>query len=80
MERARIQTEDEETNRLLTTADVCKFLRKTPMMVYLYRKNKSMPFVELPGGMSANAKKPIRFYEKDVRRWAKENNIPFYSV
>lgn len=71
--------EEEKRGRLLTTDDVCKMLRRTPMSIHLYRKKKSMPYIKLPGGVTPGSKPPVRFYEKDIQSWAMQNNIPFYD-
>jgi len=65
--------------KLLTTEDVCKLLKVTVMTVYNYRK-KGMPYINLDGRTTLNAKKPVRFKEKDVKSWALQNKIPFYPL
>lgn len=59
----------EQLNSMLTTADLCRMFQKTPMTIHLWRKNKGLPAVVIPGG-----KRPtVRFVAKDVIRWAKKN-------
>jgi hypothetical protein len=68
--------------KLIDTTAVCRMLRRTPMMIYNYRKQKGLPFLLLPGGSSQvdGSKPPVRFYENEVRDWALLNRIPCYPL
>lgn len=67
---------------VLDTHQVCQLLRKTPMSVHRYRKDKGMPFfhVETSLKSSDTAKPPVRFYMDEVITWASSNKIPWYPL
>lgn len=61
---------------LWTMVDVCKVLRKTPMTIHNWRREKNLPAIEVPG----NRRPAIRFSPDDVIRWAKLNNIEVFPL
>lgn len=60
-----------QLSSLWTTADLCRLFDRTPMTITLWRRNKNLPTITIPGGL----KPTVRFVPADVLAWAKANNI-----
>lgn len=58
------------TNDLLTTKNLCGLFKRGEMTIYLWRRNKNLPFIQVGGG----TRPLIRFKKKDILKWAKQNN------
>jgi hypothetical protein len=59
----------------LTVADVARMLGRTAQTVYLWKKNKSLPYILIGGGERAT----IRFRKASVLAWARKNGIKVVS-
>ncbi len=63
-------TSEALTDNLLTTENLCRLFKRGEMTIYLWRRNKNLPFVQVGGG-----NRPlIRFKKREILRWAKVNN------
>lgn len=58
---------ESEGEILLTTAEVCELFNKTPMTIYLWRRDEELPVVTISGRAE---KAPVRFRLTDLLRWA----------
>lgn len=67
---------------VLDTHQVCQLLRKTPMSIHRYRKDKGMPFFHVETSLKpADGKKPpVRFYMEEVIAWANGQNLPWFPL
>lgn len=61
---------------LWTTTDVARLFGVTPMTVSLWRTNKRLPTIVIPGDSRA----AIRFDRDEVMKWALENKIRMRTV
>ena len=55
---------------LLTSKDIENIFGVSHMTVHDWRRNKQLPYIEIPGGR----KKSIRFDKAKVKEWAKTHN------
>ena len=53
-----------------------KLFGKSSITLELWRKNKGLPFVVIPG----DGRPAIRFVLADVLAWAKANSVPTFKV
>jgi hypothetical protein len=60
---------------LLTSEDLCRIFRKTPLTIINWRKG-GMPTVIIRG----SKRNTIRFRRNDVMKWAQENGKRIYPV
>lgn len=67
---------------MLDTHQVCQLLRKTPMSIHRYRKEKGLPFFHVETSLKTmdGKKPPVRFYMEDVVTWATSRKIPWYPL
>jgi hypothetical protein len=61
----------EELKGLMTTAQVADLFGKSPLTITLWRKEKGLPYVRIPG----DGRDTIRFHEGRVKKWAKKNQV-----
>ena len=66
--------------RHMTTLENCitinqakQLFRRTEMTIYLWRRDKGMPYIQLPGGKL----KSVRFDVDKILKWAKTLNIRY---
>lgn len=57
------------------TQDLMRRFRVTAMTIHLWRDQRGLPAVIIPGD-----KRPtIRFIPEEVQKWAKDNNVIMYG-
>lgn len=66
----------DQLNKLWTTTDLCRRFKKEPMTIYLWRRDRKLPAIIIPG----SSRPTVRFVPDDVRKWAANNNIRVYPV
>lgn len=71
-----MRTHDLQTalESLWTTQDVARVFRVTPMTIHLWRQNRGMPAIVIPG----EGRPAVRFREDDVCEWARSHGIRVY--
>lgn len=65
-----------ELDKLLTVHDMCDMFGITAMTLYTWRKERSLPTVQIKGGPRENMRASIRFHPDDVAAWAKTQGLP----
>jgi len=58
-----------KTQELWTTRDLAVLFNRTPMTIYLWRRDRGLPAVVIKGA----ARPAVRFIPADVRAWASRN-------
>lgn len=59
---------------LWTTAHLCRLFKRTRMTISLWRRNKSLPAIVIPG----DVRPTILFVPSEILAWAAANKINVY--
>ncbi len=59
---------------LLTTNDLCNLFRRSLMTILIWRKNKGLPYIRIPG----SKRDTIRFDQEAVLEWAQRTGRRIY--
>lgn len=63
-------------DNLLTSDDLCKMFRKTPLTIINWRKYYNLPVLLIPG----NKKSAVRFDKDAVVKWANDRGKRIYLM
>ena len=59
---------------LLTTSDLCKLFKRGWLTILIWRRDKGLPYVRIPG----HKRDTIRFDRKAVLKWAQQTGRRIY--
>ena len=62
-------------NELWNTQDLMSRFRVTAMTIHLWRENRGLPALVIPG----DKRDTVRFIPLDVQNWARVNDVPMYG-
>lgn len=68
----KFEKDVETLHDLITTEQCARLFKRTPLTVHIWRKDRGLPFVRIPG----SGRDPIRFRIKRVVAWAVEKRVP----